>query len=375
MTSKIGVFSQSDLTALTNPKNCRIRTLSGFKEKHIGPASIDLTVNGTDMYKVEKLFRPRSQENECVYDTLEMMKAVNVQLGQEMFPGYEYVAKASVSVNFSPGLYAYANAKSTSGRNFFLVRTIADGFGWFDTIDKRNEGYTGDIWIVMQPLVYPVILTQDECFNQLRVFNGDTRFNEQDLKETLESCDLLYRRDKSPYPQGKLRLFSGDGSVFCTLYAEGKKLVGYKAEKTRRAIDFSLKNLDPREYFSPVYAEEAVRGNPDSGFIRLQAGEHYLLSTNEMIKIPENLCAELRALDPRMGLFFSHFAGFFDPGFFGTATLEVLAPYDMVLRHKDPVARFVFEKMRSDTVSYAEKGNYGGQIETQLPKQFNPWSG
>ncbi len=371
MTSNIGVFSQNDLLALI--KNGRVRPVSGFKEKHVGPASIDLTVGGTDMYKVEKLFRPRSQVNECVYDILDMMGATSISLGHEMFHGFEYIAKASVSANFSPGLYAYANAKSTSGRNFLLVRTIADRLGWFDTVDKRNEGYTGDIWIVMQPLVYPVVLNQSECFNQLRVFDGDTRFNEKDLKETLEKCNLLYRRDQAPYPQEKLRLFSGDGSVFCTLYAPGKKLVGYKAKKSRRAIDFSLKHLDPREYFSPVYAEEAIRGNPESGFVRLEAGEHYLFSTNEMIKVPKNLCAELRALDPRMGLFFSHFAGFFDPGFFGTATLEVLAPYDMVLRHKDPVARFVFEKMRSSTVSYEEKGNYNLQIETALPKQFAPW--
>ena len=127
------------------------------------------------------------------------------------------------------------------------------------------------------------------------------------------------------------------------------------------------------DYFEPVFAEEAIPGNPDSGFIRLKAWEYYLLSTNEMLKVPNNLCAELKALDPRLGLFFSHFAGFFDPGFFGTATLEVLAPHDMVLRHKDPVARFVFERMRSETISYGEKGNYQGQIETRLPKQFAPW--
>ena len=97
----------------------------------------------------------------------------------------------------------------------------------------------------------------------------------------------------------------------------------------------------------------------------------YLLSTHEMFKVPVHLCAELRALDPRLGLFFSHFAGFFDSGFFGTATLEVLAPFDMVLRHGDPVARFELEHLRSETVSYANAGTYQKQVFTQLPKQFH----
>ncbi len=371
MESKIGVFSQNDLKGLI--KNNRINTLPGFKDEHVGPASIDLTVTSSDMYKVEKLFRPRGQGNEDVYNTLEMMGAKSISLGHEMIPGYEYVAKSSVNVNFSPGMYAYANAKSTSGRNFLLVRTLADRLGWFDTVDKKNEGYTGNIWLVLQPLIYPVILTQLECYNQLRVFDGDTRFNEDDLRRTLQEGDILYRRDESPYPQGKLSLFSNDGSVFCTLFAEGKKLVGFRAKKTRRALDLSSRNVDPREYFSPVYAEEAIKGDPQSGFVRLRAGEHYLFSTNEMLRIPDYLCAELRSLDPRLGLFFSHFAGFFDPGFFGTATLEVLAPYDMVLRHKDPVARFVFERMRNKTASYADSGTYRKQIETRLPKQFLHW--
>ena len=92
-----------------------------------------------------------------------------------------------------------------------------------------------------------------------------------------------------------------------------------------------------------------------------------------MLKIPESNTAELTALDPRLGFFFTHFAGFFDPGFFGTATLEVFAPQNEYLRHKKPLARFEFELMKSETVSYAVAGNYSGQIETQLPKQFNAW--
>lgn len=373
MDSEVGVFSESDLLNLID--SGRIRTNSGFDAKHVGPASIDLTVTGTDMYQVEKLFRPRRDGKETVYDMLKMMGARSIQLGHEMVPGHEYLFKASISPNLSPGLQGRANAKSTSGRNFILSRTIADNLGQFDAVGKSNDGYSGDIWIVLQPLVYPIILTQKECYNQIRFYDKSTKLNEDELRSMLQHHDFFHRRDTAPYPQGKLYPDSGDGSILCTLYAKGGELVGFRAKKTRRALDLSSPkgSIDPREYFEPVYAEEAVKGDPDSGFIHIRANEHLLLSTGPMVKIPENYCAELYALDPSLGLFFSHFAGFIDPGFFGTITLEVVAPYDMVLRHKDPVARLVLERMRNKTLSYREKGNYNEQILTTLPKQFAPW--
>ena len=361
-----GVYSSNDLQQAVDAG--RIKTLPGFQTKHIGPASVDLTVTGEEMYHIERLFRPMSQRNETVRDVLDIMRPRPIKIGDELYPGHEYLMKATVDANYPPGMYAYKNAKSTSGRNFMLVRTVTDKHGWFDTIDKRNQGFTGEVWLSIQPLGHGMILTQDECYNQMRVFDGDTRFKNDDLKRLIATEDLLFRRDGTPYSQGELSLFSNDGSLFCTLHAPGKKLVGFKLKRSKKMLDLSARNIDPTDFFEPLFAEEAIPGDPESGFVFLRAGDMYLLSTHEMFKVPGHLCAELRALDPRLGLFFSHFAGFFDPRFFGTATLEVLAPFDMVLRHGDPVARFELEHLRSATIPY--QGNYQAQVLTQLPKQF-----
>lgn len=367
-----GVFSKKDLTELVSAG--RIETLPPFDLSHIGSASIDLTMTD-EIYRINDLITPSGPRHEKVRSMLPLMGAKKMTLGDEAEVGGIYLAKATVNPNFSPGIYGYLNAKSTSGRNFLLVRSIADYVEGFDVVDKRRSGYSAEIWLAIQPLAYPVILDNKERLNQLRMFDSDTRLGEKELAELILKRNLLHRRDdERPYRQGELSLFTEDGSIYCTLYAEGKKLVGYKTKRTRKALDLSSRNLDPREYFEPVYAEEMISGDPKSGFIRLNAGDHLLLSTNEMINIPETHCAELTALHPRLGLFFSHFAGFFDPGFFGTATLEVLAPHDMVLRHRQGIARFVFERMRSETVSYKKSGTYQGQIKTQLPKQFQPWS-
>ena len=369
METSSGVFSKKDLESLIACE--RIKVLKGFSADHVQSASIDVTTTG-EVYRIEKLLQPSQLASETVRSLLKYMHATRVPLGSVMEVGSTYLAKASVDINFPPGIYGYLNAKSSSGRNFLFVRSLADEVHMFDSVDQRNRGYSAELWLVIQPLAYPIILTDKERYSQLRIFDADTRFKQKDLNELLQYYDLLYRRTKEAYKQGELSLFTHDGSVLCTLNARPGELVGYVAKRAANPLDLSLRNLDPSDYFEQVRAESFDDG-PYDGVVAIQSGRYYLLATNEMIRIPTTYTAELTALDPRLGFFFTHFAGFFDPGFFGTGTLEVFAPHDTVLRHKQPLARFVFERMRSETISYALSGNYEGQIETQLPKQFAPW--
>ncbi len=370
--SNIGVFSSSDLHGLIAAR--RIVTLPGFQEKHVGPASVDLTVSGGCVYEVSRILKPSGRRNESVRDLLPFFTEGNpedsrVMLGGAMYPGKSYLAKASIDVDFPSGLYAFANAKSTSGRNFLLVRVLADRNEGFDTIDKRREGYTGEVWFVLQPLVYPIVLTDEESYIQMRVFDGDTRFSERDLQVALHGHNFLHRHNDTPYKQGELSLFAEDGSVFTTLYAKAGKLVGFRAKRSIKPLDLRSRNLAPEEYFEPVYALPDP-SDETSGMIDIEPGWYYLLSTNEKLSVPVELSSELSAVHPRLGLFFSHFAGFFDPGFYGAPTLEVASLVPTTMRHREAVARFVFERMRSDTVSYSATGNYAGQRRTTLPKQF-----
>lgn len=368
-----GVFGRKQLLELV--ADGRLCPHATYCESHVEPASVDLTAV-EEIYEVKRLLQPEQQSKECIRTLIPAMDPKPVALGDVLEVGKTYLAKASLDVNFPPGVYGYLNAKSSSGRNFLFVRSLSDGIHMFDSVDKRREGYSGEVWLVIMPLVFPVYLTNKERYNQLRVFNGDTRFSQSDLDELLLKRDLLFRRNQEPYKQGELSLFTHDGSVLSTLYAKKGEIIGYVAKRGAPPIDLSRRNIDPKDYFEPVYAEDGRINGSDKtvSFVRIEGGRYYLLSTNEMIRIPTTHCAELVALDPRLGFFFSHFAGFFDPGFFGTATLEVFAPHDVVLRHKQPVARFVFEKVMEETASYAETGNYFGQVSTKLPKQFLPWA-
>jgi deoxycytidine triphosphate deaminase len=336
MNNQKGVFSQNDLRRLIYEGN-RLIPNEGFDEAHIGSASVDLT--GTrEAYRVKNLLQPSQLKNERIfYDLLPLMDASPIVFGEEMHVGETIITKATLGVNFSPGMYGYFSAKSSSGRNFIFARSLADGITTFDSVDRRDRGYTGEVWIVLQPLVFPVLFTNKERYNQFRAFDGDTRFKQPDLEALLRNHDLLYRREtQEPYKQGELSLFTHDGSILSTLYAPPDKLIGFRSKKNTKAIDLTRRDLDPREYFEPVHAEVKKIDGRSVSFVTIEAGYYYLLSTNEMIKVPETHTAELVALDPRLGFFFTHFAGFFDNGFFGTATLEIYAPFTVQLRDKQP---------------------------------------
>jgi dCTP deaminase len=365
-----GVFSKQDIFRLLEAG--RIIPCEGFKSGHVQPASLDLTVSGPSVFELDVGFKPNSVTQtvqELVESFCKPLRVVN--LGEVLYPGRTYLAKASADLNFPPGMYAYANAKSTSGRNFLLVRVIADYCTDFDSIDHRDKGYKGNVWFLMQPLVYPIILTDKEAYIQMRIFDQDTRFSEQDLRRHLQTENFFFDHNDRPYDQDKIRTSPGVGSLLSTLWAREGKIIGFKAvcKDIGSPLDLTRRDVDPSRYFEPVYAQ-ADPSNEEGGLVILEPNSYYLLSTEQRFKVPRTLSAELQMLDPRIGLFFSHFAGFFDPGFFGTPTLEVFSMVRTALRHGDVVGRFGLEYMRSETDSYNKTGNYGEQRRTTLPKQF-----
>lgn len=97
--------------------------------------------------------------------------------------------------------------------------------------------------------------------------------------------------------------------------------------------------------------------------------------------VPPNLSAELRAIDPRLGEFRSHAAGYIDPGWgYGAEgeecgrpiTLEVIPHEDMLVRNGQTVARIRYECMKEvpETIYDAAASNYTDQRAARLSKHF-----
>ena len=114
--------------------------------------------------------------------------------------------------------------------------------------------------------------------------------------------------------------------------------------------------------------------------ITINPNEFYILSSKERIKLPANIAGFLqgRSSIARIGLNI-HAAGFFDPGFEGTATLEVtnFTTHPIVLPKGIRICQMVFMRTgKSCEVPYDQKkdSKYMGQtgaVLTKIDKEYD----
>ena len=98
----------------------------------------------------------------------------------------------------------------------------------------------------------------------------------------------------------------------------------------------------------------------------LSPGDFILGATSEVITLPETLVARVEGKSSlgRLGLVVHSTAGFIDPGFSGSITLEIanLSPRPVVLRMGMRIAQIAFTPMNAAPLkSYAQTGRYQGQ--------------
>ncbi len=105
--------------------------------------------------------------------------------------------------------------------------------------------------------------------------------------------------------------------------------------------------IDPRGDLSRVSVEAMVYEDEDDSII-IPAGTFCLAGTVERVEIPDDLVARLdgRSSLGRLGLLVHATAGYIDPGFKGTLTLE--------LTNQAPLAIRLYPGMRIAQLSFAE---------------------
>jgi deoxycytidine triphosphate deaminase len=119
------------------------------------------------------------------------------------------------------------------------------------------------------------------------------------------------------------------------------------------------------------------------GELLLDPGEFYILASSDDVEIPVDQAAEMTPIDPSVGEFRVHYAGFFDPGF-GTdeahgagskGVLEVRThDTPFLLEHGQIVARLVYEPLtQRPTRLYGEGGSHYQRQGLKLSKHFRPW--
>jgi dCTP deaminase len=170
----------------------------------------------------------------------------------------------------------------------------------------------------------------------------------ENQKFSLTDRELMERHQAQPLVDGEIVLRNGVVLSVDLAGEAGNDLIGYRAQRYSGVIDVDeVGRYDWRDFWEPM------RLRPDRRLV-LDPHQFYILASRERVQIPRDLAAEMIPIDPMMGEFRVHYAGFFDPGFGMTETgrpgaravLEVRShEVPFVLEHGQAVGRLDYEEL------------------------------
>ncbi len=316
-----------------------IASATPFDRDQVQPASLDLRL-GARAWRVRASFLPGGGRR--VADRLPdvAMHELDLAGGAVFERGCVYIAECQERLALPAGVSARANPKSSTGRVDVFVRLLTDRSGAFDDV---AEAYAGPLYIEIAPQTFSVLARAGTRLNQLRL-----------------------KRGAPP------RLSSRDVGVDLT-----GALAGYRARRHAGVIDLDREDgHDPRDFWEPL--------EPRRGELLLDPGEFYILASKEAVEIPALQAAEMTPIDPAVGEFRVHYAGFFDPGFGAAETGSTGARGVLEVRsHETPflledgqtVARLVYEPLTERPARlYGQDGSHYQGQGLKLSKHFRPWS-
>ncbi|MDO8571595.1 MAG: 2'-deoxycytidine 5'-triphosphate deaminase [bacterium] len=335
--------------------------------KNISPSSLDLTLTD-EVYRISGMVLPCVDES--IRDLLHHTEHCSHDFSYPLERNVLYLAKLRESLELPRGLYGYCNPKSSTGRTDVHVRVMTDGVSRYDAI--TDDGKAKDVWLLIAPKSFPVLLSPGETLTQLRIFNNDTKFDELALKVACDRDKLIWSAGDEPhaFSYNELIVSDQDGSIILSLDATND-IVGWECLGSSSVLDFSKRaHYEPEDFFRPLQRKD--------GMVRMKQGGFYILYTRERVRVPSHLACEMVPVDERSGEFRSHYAGFIDPGWGWGAdgdgigrklVLEVRPNEDLLFRDNQPIAKITFEYMAElPESSYDTKSGSNYTIETSLPK-------
>jgi dCTP deaminase len=317
--------------------NGAITAATPFDLDQVQPASLDLRL-GARAWRVRASFLPgRHTVRERIADVA--MHEVDLTRSVVLERGCVYIAELQERLTLPRGISARANPKSSTGRVDVFVRLLTDRGNRFDDVD---EGYDGPIYMEIAPQTFSVLVRSGTRLNQLRLKAGDP----PRLRTESVGVDLT------------------------------GEIAGFRGRRHAGVVDLDHEDgHDPRDFWEPL--------RPKDGQLLLDPGEFYILASKGAVEIPVMEAAEMTPIDPSVGEFRVHYAGFFDPGF-GTdeahgkgskGVLEVRShETPFILEDGQTVARLVYEPLteKPDRL-YGDLGSHYQRQGLKLSKHFRVW--
>ncbi|WP_309646176.1 2'-deoxycytidine 5'-triphosphate deaminase [Phenylobacterium sp.] len=316
-----------------------ITSAQAFDHDQVQPASLDLRL-GARAWRVRASFLPGLGRTVSQRMAGVAMHELDLTKGAVLEKGCVYIAELQEVLALPPGVSARANPKSSTGRVDVFVRLLTNNSVAFDDV---AEGYSGPTYIEIAPQTFSILVRTNTRLNQLRLKRGAP----PKLSITSVGVDL------------------SDG------------VAGFRARRHAGVVDMDhVDGHDPRDFWEPLI--------PRRGELLLDPGEFYILASKEAVEIPVLQAAEMTPIDPSVGEFRVHYAGFFDPGF-GTEEAKGVGSKGVleVRSHETPflledgqtVARLVYEPLtEKPSRLYGDQGSHYQRQGLKLSKHFKVWS-
>jgi dCTP deaminase len=353
-------------------KRGKLDAANEIRGDQIQPASVDLRL-GSRAYRIKASFLPGRHQS--VTQQLEKLKQHEFSLdgGAVLEQGCVYLAKLQERLSLPPSISAVANPKSSTGRIDVFTRLITDRSEAFDWVAAE---YEGELYAEIFPRTFSIKVRTGSRLSQMRFLR---RAGSQDRywRPAIDDSDLRKLDKLTPLVDGTVgkAMIRHGLSVGVDLRGVGKRpIIGYRALKFADLLDVDERGYNKRDFWEPIPA-------PKDGRLILSPNEFYILASKERIQVPPDYAAEMIPIDPMMGEFRAHYAGFFDPGFGfaeeggvgSKAVLEVRTlEVPFILDDGQTIARLVYEELAERPSKLYGQGiasHYQGQ-GLKLSKHF-----
>lgn len=365
-----GTFPSQEIEALI--ERGHIRCEGPLRPEQVQPSSLDLTLSA-EAYSVPGSMLPLRGEDVRGLIQRFARRRIDLSSPEILVRGEVYVVRLRESLALPPGVAAYANNKSSTGRIDLQTRVLSSSNPRYDKVPR---GYAGELWLEIIPKSFDVRLRAGDSLNQAIFYDARAVLSGAALEALYAEVPLLYDPAGQPLPLQEAAHGSERDALLMTLDLD-QEVVGYVAKKSYRPLDLAgLAAHDPREYFEPI-------PRPKEGALFLSQAAFYIFSTWEYVAIPPAYAVEMLPYDTSAGEFRAHYAGFFDPGFgyggggelCGTPAVLEVRPYedDLIVRHRQPVCKMAYERLTaapSKIYGVGMRSHYAGQRGPRLSKLF-----
>ncbi len=348
------VLSAQETKALLLENGAVFRKGGRISDEAVKPASLECEL-GEEAFEIDAAFLP--DQGKSIYAQVQgrTKRRFSLSDGGLLKVGKAYAIPLSTSFDLTrtqDSIHGKFNPRSRIGRLDLFLRVGLDGIPFFD---KIPASFRGDAFVFAEPCSFPVIAYPGVPVVQARFMVGDPVLSDEEIMRRMNVDQDLVLYDL----EGR-RLYSPDvdirGGMTNTLDLTGK-LIGFRAKASemnpinlrstvakkdgKDVVGTGHKVLD---YFDIIKAEDLTDGR-----LITEARRFYILHSSQVLKISNNLCADIAHSDASIGEFRSHYAGFFDAGFEGTMTLELRSDSKAILRHGQPICRTIYERMKENT--------------------------